>query len=436
MESPHLPSFIELVLLSLSLSIAALFAGTESALDTLRGALLNRALESPVNAEATRSLLRRWHGDPIRLGLFVRLSHVLAISLGAGVAGSLANTMAAETGWTPELIGGMVAAVGLGIVLVEVIPRGIARHRTETFIRLFPLAWVLLRMLQLPLLPLVAVRRAIVRFLGGEEKRPAVTEEDIEVLVKRGGREGGLDKEQETLLAGVLAFNDTVVREVMVPRLDTVSFDVETSLDAVVEVVRERGFSRYPVYEETPDRIIGVFHVKDILSHLQGPRTTPFFLREFLRRPHFVPETKRIDELMRELQRQKMHIAVVVDEFGGTAGMATQEDIIEEVFGEIYDEHDEVEESEVTQLGEAHYLLDGRVGLRDLEELLGLELPAPADYDTVAGFVAEQLGQVPRRGDEFHWNTLHCVVREADSTRVHRVEVRVAPGGDAENALA
>ena len=427
-------SSIELVLLFASLLIAALFAGTESALDTLRGALLNRALESPANGESTRMLLRRWHGDPIRLGLFVRLSHVLAISLGAAIAGSIVTTVAQEAGWTPALIGGMIVATGLGFILVEVIPRGIARHRTEHFIRLFPLAWILLRTLQLPLLPLVATRHAIVRFLGGEEKRPAVTEEDIELLVKRGGREGGLDKEQESLLAGVLAFNDTVVREVMVPRLDTVLFDVETTLDAIVEVVRECGFSRYPVYEETPDRIIGVFHVKDILSYLQGPRVTPFSLREFLRRPHFVPETKRIDELMRELQRQKMHIAVVVDEFGGTAGMATQEDIIEEVFGEIYDEHDSVDESEVTQLGEGHYLLDGRVGLKDLEELVGLEFPSPTDYDTVAGFVAAQLGEVPRTGDEFVYRTLRCVVREADSTRVHLVEVKTL-SGDAENAV-
>jgi len=428
-----LASSPELLLLLLTLSIAALFAGTESALDTLRGALLNRALESSRNSEVTRTLLRRWHADPIRFGLFVRLSHVLAITLGAGIVGGLATKTAQEIGWAPELVGGMILATGIGFVLVEVLPRGIARHRTEHFMRLFPLAWVLLRALQIPLLPLVATRRAMVRFLGGEEKRPAVTEEDIEVLVKRGGRDGGLDKEQESLLAGVLAFNDTVVREVMVPLRDTVLFDVEMTLEAIVDVVREQGFSRYPVYEETSDRIIGVFHVKDTLAYLQGPRSSPFSLREFLRRPHFVPETKRIDELMRELQRKKMHIAVVVDEFGGTAGMATLEDIIEEVFGEIYDEHDAVDESEITRLGEGHYLLDGRIGLKDLEELLGFEFPSPADYDTLAGFVAEQLGEVPRKGDEFVHQTLHCSVREADSTRIHRVEVKLLPG-DVENA--
>jgi len=257
------------------------------------------------------------------------------------------------------------------------------------------------------------------------ETRPEVTGEDIEALIKQGGREGSLDKEQEELLASVFAFEDIVVREVMVPRMALVGFDVETDLDSVFATIHEKGFSRYPVYEENVDRIIGVFHVKDMLSYLQGPRKEPFSLRKYLREGFFVPETKRINELMRELQHQKVHIAIVVDEFGGTAGIATQENIIEEVFGDIYDEHDTVEEPEIREMEPGRFDVDPRIHLRELGEHIGVTLPESTDYDTLGGFVVEQVGRVPRRGDSFAWNELRFSVTAANNTRVKRMEVEV-----------
>jgi len=408
--------------------LAALFAGVETALNSMRGATVERILENADQRSSSLRLLEAWREDShrVRLGLMfvqnmTRLSAVgWLIALGAD---------AFVQPWQTAVF--VLVIIALVLLLVDMLPRSLAQSKPQRFLRLFSMAFWTLKFVRGPVGCLRWVQGTIRSASGENEIRPEVTGEDIEALIKQGGREGSLDKEQEELLASVFAFEDIVVREVMVPRVELVGFDVNTDLDAIFETIHEKGFSRYPVYEENVDRIMGVFYVKDMLAYLQGPRKEPFDLRNYLREGFFVPETKPINELMRELQQQKVHIAVVVDEFGGTAGLATQENIIEEVFGEIYDEHDRVEEPEIREMEPGRFDVDPRIHLRELGERIGVTLPDSADYDTLGGFVVEQVGRVPQRGDSFAWNDLRFCVTAADNTRVKRLEVEVIPPEEA-----
>jgi CBS domain containing-hemolysin-like protein len=265
----------------------------------------------------------------------------------------------------------------------------------------------------------------LVRLFGGamSKEGPAVTDEDIEDLIKLGGREGSLDEHKGELLSSVMEFGDTLVKEVLVPRTDVISFSLNDSFEKIVDVIKEQRFSRYPVYEESIDRVIGIFFVKDMLDDLQGNQIREFDIRSRLRPPFYVPETKRISELMRELQVNKVHMAIVVDEFGGTAGIVTIEDIIEEIFGEIYDEYDDEEEPDIQEMADGSFVADARMSIRDLEHTLSLDFPDDSDYETLGGFIVMQAGKVPEMQEEIRWNGLRFTVLEADNTKVSRVVI-------------
>ncbi len=267
------------------------------------------------------------------------------------------------------------------------------------------------------------------RSANGEsgETQSRISPEELAHVTRVAVEDGLLNTEQERLLGTILEYGDTLARAVMVPRTDVVGLSVDADLTAVLMTIEEEGFSRYPVYEESVDRIVGVFFVKDMLSYLRGPRKESFDLRRFIRYSYFVPETKRISELMRELQGQKQHMALIVDEFGGTAGLVTQEDIIEEIFGEIYDETDEEVTPPIQELGENHFLVDARVPIRDFEEYFGMTFPEDSDYDTLAGFVVAEVGRVPRQGETLTLDQMQLLIREADETHLATVEVQRMP---------
>ena len=283
------------------------------------------------------------------------------------------------------------------------------------------------------LVPLVARRKQSLAAIDREcAKAGDVNQEFLEYAIQVSVDADFLDKERETLLSGIMAYGETVARAVMIPRTDMVVLSIESTLEDVLAVIEEEGFSRFPVVEDSADEVAGVLVVKDLLPYLRGPRKEPFQLRTFLRTPYFVPETKRISELMREMQGRKLHIALVADEFGGIAGLVTQEDIIEEVFGEIYDESDAEETPEIQELEPGRFLVDARVSIKDFEDAFTVTIPdvAEAEFDTLAGFVVAQVGRVLTQGETFAWKHLQMVVREADTTHIRSLEVHVGAPSD------
>ncbi|GHV46338.1 hemolysin [Spirochaetia bacterium] len=228
-----------------------------------------------------------------------------------------------------------------------------------------------------------------------------------------------LESEQREMIQGVVELSDTTVKEVMVPRTDTVFLSVDASREELLDLIAESEHSRFPVYKETIDNVIGVLYVKDVLKSLV--REEPFDVTKLLRKPFFVPVSKRIDSLLRELRRRRVHIAVVVDEYGGVSGIVCMEDIIEEIVGDIQDEFDH-ETEDILKLGEGAWLCDARVNLEDLSEETGIELPVE-DFDTLGGFVFDLFGKIPVKYEKAVHNGNDFIIQDMDGHKINAVKI-------------
>jgi CBS domain containing-hemolysin-like protein len=258
--------------------------------------------------------------------------------------------------------------------------------------------------------------------VGSERRRgePEITEEELRTLVDVGAREGVVDRTEREMIHGVIELEDTLVREVMVPRLDMFCLDVTTPREAILDHLRENVHSRVPVFEETVDQIVGVLYTKDLLPHLRG-LPPDFDLRARLHPPYFVPESKRADALLREFQAKKLHMGIVVDEYGGTAGLVALEDLLEELVGEIRDEFDE-EERLIQPVGDRALRVAGKLPIDELNAATGLRISGEA-YDTVGGWVLDLFGRVPHKGEKKETAEVLVTVEKVERTRVLEVLV-------------
>ena len=249
---------------------------------------------------------------------------------------------------------------------------------------------------------------------------PLATEEEFLTVVLDETDDGVIEPEERQMIDGVLHLEDTSARDIMVPRVDIVAVERSVPLADIVAAITGAGHSRIPVYRDSIDQIIGVLYAKDLLPYVVGgTETVP--LADLVRPAHIVPESKRLDELLGELRRAKVHIAIVVDEYGGTAGLLTIEDILEEIVGEIHDEYDR-DDPLFELIGDGELLADGRLLIEDVEQALGTEL-SDDDYDTVGGFVHKHLGRMPREGDHFAAQGIRVRVLAVDGHRVRRLHL-------------
>ena len=275
--------------------------------------------------------------------------------------------------------------------------------------------------------PLVAVlfflTRAITRPFGASpEAGTLVSEEEIKALVETGEEQGVLEETERDMIRSIFDLGDKRVHEVMVPRTDIIGLDGDTPSGELLERVVAAGHSRIPVYEGSADQIIGVLYVKDVFRRIARGEQ-PAAIREHLRPALFVPETKKVDELLREMQTEKTHMAIVVDEYGGTAGLVTIEDLVEEIVGEIRDEYD-VEQELMLPISEREALVDGRAPFEDIRETFALDgLEPSVDYDTVGGFIVHELGRFPKTGDVVARGGVSFVVETIEGRRIRRVRV-------------
>ena len=228
-----------------------------------------------------------------------------------------------------------------------------------------------------------------------------------------------LEEDQQEMIRGVVELSDTTVKEVMVPRTDTVFLSVASSQEEILSQISESEHSRFPVYQDTVDNVIGILHVKDVIKSLI--QNKPIHLIELARKPFFVPVSKHIDDLLRELKRKKVHIAVVVDEYGGVSGIVSMEDIIEEIIGDIQDEFDH-ETDDVVKIGEGSWLCDGRVNLDYLAEETNLNLPVD-DFDTLGGFVFDLFGKIPVKNEKTKYKDYDFIVQDMDGHKINSIKI-------------
>ncbi len=385
---------------------------------------------------ATAGLILRLGENSTRLLATVRIGTAL-VSLAAAISAArvlypgLASGLASPpfsfsppvaSIWTFLLL--VVGLVAVLVILGELVPKTWADHRPRAVARLVAWPLQLLTWLLWPLALLFTGTNTLLLRLFGEPHSaglPYVREDEIRTLVDAGEEEGTIELGEKEMISGILEMGETLVREVMVPRTDVVALDVDTPLLVAIGPIMEAGHSRIPVYQETIDNIVGILYAKDLLLPLrEEQRERP--LRGLLRPAYFVPETKIVDDLLRELQRQHTHIAIVVDEYGGTAGLVTIEDLLEEIVGEIQDEYD-TEEPLIEDLGDGEYMCDARLSVDDAERLAGLQIPE-GDFDSLGGFVYDRLGAIPRVGDQIVVGDATITVDSIKGLRLGKLHVQ------------
>ncbi len=412
----------QLIGLAVLLLLSAYFSASETALTSL-GKLKMKSLMEKEKKKAL--LLSLWVEDPNRL-----LTTILVGNNIANVAASVLFTIILLRLLGPTATG-RAAALSMGImtflilVFGEITPKTYARQHAEgialrTIGLLKFLSWALSPLIK----SLVFITNVIIRFSGGKMDRPGpfMTEEDIRGMLSVGEDEGVLEEEEREMIDSIFKFGNTKVQEVMVSRLDIVAVEAGGSLTDILRAAAEAGHSRIPVFEKKIDNIIGVLYVKDLLNLWGKKDEEKLKVKDLIRTPYFVPETKKVDELLREFQKKKIHLAIVVDEYGGTAGLVTLEDLLEEIVGEIEDEYDE-EREEIKILEEGVALIDGRMDIGEVNERLSINLPEKEGVETVAGFVVDYLGWVPQTGEELTYENLLISVVEAERRRVVKMKI-------------
>jgi CBS domain containing-hemolysin-like protein len=247
-------------------------------------------------------------------------------------------------------------------------------------------------------------------------------EQEILDAISEGERHGAVDEEEKEMIESVIELTDTRVEEIMTPRTDVVAVPTDADLDVVLAAIRRKGHSRIPVYDKTIDTILGMLYAKDLL---QRDRDTRFDVTAIMRKALFIPESKFVRELLREFQAQKVHIAVVLDEYGGTAGLVTIEDILEELVGEIRDEYDPTAPAELRRIDDSTVEVDARMRIDDLNDQLDIQLPENEDYETVGGFVFSRLGKIPTVGERWEHDNIGIQVVAAEPRRITRLRLKV-----------
>jgi magnesium and cobalt exporter, CNNM family len=401
---------LQLALLLFLIVCSALLTGAEAAYFSLGRARLKRMARQP---GAPEPIVTRPHDLLVTLLVGITLINIGASALATRIADEL-------FGLRYALAVEMIAMVILLTTFGEVLPMTLAVKYPERFLAVVrtPVHW--LEILVTPIrIVLAGLTSLTVRLVGrGVDAQATLSEEELRTLVDVGASEGVVEREEREMIHKVFELEDTLVRSVMVPRTDMFCLDVATPAPDILPALREHLHSRVPVYEGSIDVIVGVLYTKDLLRYVKG-LPADFDLRAHLHPPYFVPESKRADALLQEFQAKKLHIAIVVDEFGGTAGLVALEDLLEELVGEIADEYDEPERL-IQRIDASTYRVAGKLSVEDLNAATGLAISDEA-YDTVGGWVLDLFGRVPRKGERTETPELVVTVEKVERTRVIEV---------------
>lgn len=410
---------VELCMLIALLVLSALFSSSETALTT-------------VNRIRIRTLAGQ--GDKRAMTLLAVLQNpekmLSVILIGNNVVNLYASSLATTV--TLSLFGSKMVGVATGIltlaVLVfgEVAPKTMASRNAEQIALRAAGPVKCLMWLFTPLVFVVNnLARLVMKLFGADRpgKRELMTAEELRTIVQVGHEDGVIENSERKMIDNVFDFGDRSARDIMIPRIDMTCIDVEAGYDELMEVVREEKYTRIPVYKESADTIVGILNIKDLLFRAQDK---PFRIAELMRKPLFTYEQKKTSELMVEMRKNYTNLAIVLDEYGVTAGMVTMEDILEEIVGEIRDEYDRDEEKSIRRIAPNTYLIEGNVKIDDVNEVLQLHL-ASEDYESIGGYVLEQLEHFPKEGECVTKGGISFTVTRMEQTRIAEVKLSLAP---------
>ncbi len=419
-----------LLVILLLLLLSAFFSMAESALTSIRHSWVRMLTEQK---HRLAPYLSAFKSEPSRFLSTVQVGlNIVAFLASAVAATNLANPLyrlvkPLEEPLNLNLYGVSVAIVAIltafaNVILGETVPRSIAITHSERVALGVIVPLILFdRLFALPIWLVNLTTRSILRLFGIQMQRlaPVVSEEELRVLVEAGEEQGVIEEEEKEMIQSIFEFTDTIAREVMTPRVDMKCVPVDADMHEVIELIRKSGHSRLPVYEGSVDNILGIVHAKDLLQLCEGGRKLN--LREVMRPAYFVPESKRVVDLLRELRLQRTHMAIVQDEYGGTSGLVTMEDLVEEIVGEIQDEYDVEPEIFVQELPDGSLLIDARMHLDDASELLKTPLESE-EFDTLGGYVFGLLGHQPTVGETVIANGWQLRVHEIEGHRIRWVQ--------------
>jgi CBS domain containing-hemolysin-like protein len=409
----------EVALLVACIVVSALASATETAM-TYVGRLRVRHLAEEGSRAA--AILQQLHQDPSRF-----LSTVLVVNTLALILASFATTLLSvrflpsEVGFLGDLAISLVLSIFL-LIFAEVTPKTLAIRQSERLaLRAAPVVNWLAGVMRPVIWFITIVARAIT---GGRAARsPYLTEQELMTLLHVSEEQGVIEEKEGEMISGIIEIGDKAVREVMVPRTDMTAVERSAALEEIVRLFEEYGHTRLPVFEEDLDHIVGLLNIKDLLVVLLRDRRA-FDLESLMRPIHFTPESKKVDELLHQMQSEKVHMMIVLDEYGGTAGLVTLEDVLEEIVGEIRDEFDLGEEEGLQILDANTASVDARYPMAELNEELQLGVEESNDYDSVGGYVYATLGRIPEAGTTFEVGRVRWTVERVNGHRVERVVLR------------
>jgi CBS domain containing-hemolysin-like protein len=373
-------------------------------------------------SEKSRDRARTLLGDRSRLVYTLQTGHVILRFLLAGLV-AFQYLLTVEVDSIPTLLL-LILAAGIVIAILEQFIEAAVLHDPEKWsIRLAGFT----RAFRLLAFPVTAVPLLIARLMPAQPNRLfRVTEDELNLILDASEREGVLEVDEREMINSIFLFRDTLVREIMIPRIDLLALSLKTPVVEAIDRMLESGYSRVPVFRDHIDNIAGVLYIKDLLR-LFRENESPDDLTEVLRPAYFVPETKKVGELLTEMQAERNHIAIVVDEYGGVAGIATLEDIVEEIVGEIQDEYDQAEELLFQQIGDGEYVFQAKIDINDFNQVMGTDLPKES-ADTLGGLLYSWFGRIPRAGETTGTDDILFTIEQVTGRRIRKVRaVRPAP---------
>ena len=414
----------QLFLLAVFLFFSAFFSGSEVAFFSIKQKNLEEDFKS---SKIILRYVSNLVAFPRRLLITILVGNTIANIAASIVSVSIALKIASYNHLDVNLILTIQIILITIIVLIfsELLPKVFASKHPQLTVKLVVIPMYLISTIIYPLSEIITeIIKLTFSKLKFDKAKTAITEKEITDLAELGQERGTLEEDEQEIISSFVEFKSVLVGEVMTPRVDIIAVPFDISNDGLIQIINESGFSRFPVYKENLDKIIGIVHAKDLLQYLRSKSfTQEETLSKITRDVLFVPERKKISEMLKEFQQKKIHSAIVVDEFGGTSGLVTLEDIIEEIIGEIWDEHDSQEDILKIVSPEKISVL-GKININELNELIGENLiPASEDYDTVAGLVINKAGDIPKEGYSFNLKNYKFTVKEVLKKRIKRIEI-------------
>ena len=397
------------------LILSAFFSGTETAYFHIR----KHRKETP---EKIKSVLDSPQGLLVSLLTGNTIVNVSIASLAAYVTAGFAD----DYTWSKSTLILMEVLVVSVVVLIfgEILPKMIAiKYSKEYALKMYTPLKIMMFILSPIAQGFNAITNLVIKIIPFRKEKIFDSEEELKILAELGEEEGTLQEEESDMIQSIFDFKEKTVGEIITPRVDIVSLKSDESIDKAMDIIGERQFSKIPIYKDTIDNIKGILYAKDIIPYLMGSRPN-VNLQTLARQPFFVPETKPIDDLMEEFKLRKTSIAIVVDEWGGTEGLVTLEDVVEEVMGEIRDPYDQ-EESNVLKQSDGSFIVEGSITIYDLEEETDIESPDDRDYDTLGGLILDILTDIPQTGEQVEFNDMVFTVQTVENNRIGKIKIQI-----------